>query len=209
MDYVGSITGITFTLTADGSAADFHFSNGNVSNAAFAGYTWSNWSYHYNGAREITRYTADSYVFIATTDYPRKLTPTAANGTAAETLAGGNGNDLLQGGGLSLFDGGMAYADVVALAIGTAQFQQLAGSRSNAAFVTTVYRNVVGVAPTTTERDSFVAQLDNGTHTQTSLGVLAAQIALNALNALNARRAWRSPAWRTPASASRRWAEAP
>jgi hypothetical protein len=350
MDYVGSITGIKFTLTADGAAADFHFSNGNVSNPAFAGYTWSNWNYHYNGAREITRYTADSYIFIDTTDYPRNLNPTVANGgielllhevghalglkhpfegspqlsgleddtehtlmsytrsggaksdygpfdidalmylyggdglggalgvggqglyligdAAAETLAGGNGNDLLQGGGgndllqggagidtavysqsradytltqkathvsggnegadllnqverlrfsdtsvaidlaghagstaqvlraifgsaalankdyvgigLSLFDGGMAYADVVALAIGTAEFQQLAGSRSNAAFVTTVYRNVVGVAPSPAERDSFVTLLDNGTHTQTSLGVLAAQIALNA-----------------------------
>lgn len=350
MDYVGRITGIKFTLTTDGAAADFHFSNGNISNPAFAGYTWSNWTYNYNGAHEITRYAADSYVFIDTTEYPAFLTPTLANGSlelllheighalglkhpfdgspqlphaeddtlhtlmsytqigdakgaygpfdiaalmylyggdglggalgvggqglyligdaAAETLSGGHGNDLLQGGGgndvlqggagidtavyagarsqytlaqkatqvsggadasdvlnqverlrfsdlslaidlaghagstaqilralfgsaalgntayvgigLSLFDGGMSYANVVALAIATPEFEQLAGSHSNAAFVNTVYRNVVGVAPTAAERDNFVALLDNGTHTQTSLGVLAAQVALNA-----------------------------
>lgn len=83
--------------------------------------------------------------------------------------------------GLSLFDAGsMSYADIVAAAIGTSQFQQLAGSDSNTAFVNTVYRNVVGVAPSAADRDSFVAMLDNGTYTQTSLGVLAAQISLNA-----------------------------
>ena len=37
-----------------------------------------------------------------------------------------------------------------------------------------------GGAPTAAERDSDVALLDNGTYTQASLGVLAAQIALNA-----------------------------
>ncbi len=359
MDYVGSLTGIQFTLTADGAAADIHFSNGNISDPSFAGYTRSNWTYKYNGAREITSFTADAYVFIDTTDRPRQLAPTADNGglelllheighamglkhpftgdtqlsgaeddtlhtlmsygrigdpksayspfdidalmylyggdglggalglggqglylignEVPETLAGSNGNDVLQGSGgddvlqggagddllqggagidtavyaqarsqytlaqhaarisggtegsdllqqverlrfsdtsvaidlagnagstaqilralfgsaalsnkgfvgagLSLFDGGMSYADVVALAIATPEFEQLAGSHSNAAFVTTVYRNVVGVAPTAAERDSFVAQLDNGTYTQTSLGVMAAQIALNA-----------------------------
>jgi hypothetical protein len=349
MNYVGSITGIRFTLTADGAAADLHFSNGNITDPSFAGYTRSDWNYRYNGAQQITSFTADAYVFIDTIDRPRLLTPTADNGgyelllheighamglkhpfsgdtqlsggeddtlhtlmsyikigdpksayspfdidalaylyggdglggalglggrglyligsDAPETLAGGSGNDLLQGSGgddllqggagidtavyaqarsqytlaqhatrvsgaegtdtlnqverlrfsdtavaidlagnagstaqilraffgsaalankgavgigLSLFDGGMAYADVVALAIATPDFQQLAGSHSNADFVSTVYRNVVGVAPTAAERDSFVALLDNGTYTQTSLGVLAAQIAVNA-----------------------------
>jgi hypothetical protein len=89
-------------------------------------------------------------------------------------------NKSFVGIGLSLFDAGMAYADIVALAIGTSEFEQLAGSHSNAAFVNTVYRNVVGVAPTAAERDNFVALLENGSYTQTSLGVLAAQIALNA-----------------------------
>lgn len=88
-------------------------------------------------------------------------------------------NPLFAGVGLSLFDGGMAYADVVALAIGTAEFAQLAGGRSNKAFVETVYLNVIGVTPSAAERDSLVALLDNGSFTQTSLGVLAAQHAAN------------------------------
>ena len=355
MDYVGSLTGIKFTLTADGAAADIHFSNGDITNPSFAGYTRSAWNYRYDGAQKITSFVADAYVFIDTTQYPRLLAPTVANGgvelllheighamglkhpfagdpqlssteddtlhtlmsythvgdpkdtyspfdidallylyggdglggalglgarglylvgdDVAETLAGSSGNDRLQGGGgddvlhggagidtavyahprgaytlaqhatrisgaeegtdtldqverlrfadtsvaidlagnagstaqvlraifgsaalankayvgigLSLFDGGMSYAGVVALAIGTSEFAQLAGSPtagavSNAAFVDTVYRNVVGVAPTAAERDSFVALLDHGSHTQASLGVLAAQVALNA-----------------------------
>ena len=350
LDYVSSLTGIRFTLTADAAAADLHFSNGNITNPVFSGYSRSTWSYRFDGAQQITAFIADAYVFIDTTEYPRFLAPTVENGgvelllhevahamglkhpfdgdtqlaadendtlhtlmsytrvgdpkgayapydlaalaylyggdglggalglgapglclvgaDAAETLAGGSGNDLLQGGGgndvldggagidtavyagarsqytlaqqgnhvsggsdgtdvlnqverlrfsdtslaidlaghagstaqilraifgsaslsnkayagigLSLFDGGMSYANVVALAIGTPEFEQLAGSRSNADFVNTVYRNVVGVAPATADRDAFVAWLDNGTYTQASLGVLAAQLALNA-----------------------------
>jgi serralysin len=350
MNYVGSITGIKFTLTADGAAADFHFADCDISNPSFGGYTRWNWNYKNNGAQQITSYTADAYVFIDTIEYSRQLTPTVSNGgielllheighamglkhpfageprlssadddtmhtlmsytrvgsnkstyspfdldalmylyggdglggalgqggkglyligdEVPETLNGGTGHDVLQGGGgddmlqggagidtavysqarnqytlsqkatrisgatdgadtltqverlrfsdmslaidlagnagstaqilraifgssalanktyvgigLSLFDGGMAYADIVALAIATAEFQQLAGSHSNTAFVNTVYRNVVGVAPTAAERDSFVSLLDNGTYTQTSLGVLAAQTGLNA-----------------------------
>jgi len=88
-------------------------------------------------------------------------------------------NPVFAGIGLSLFDGGMAYADVVALAIGTPEFEQVAGGRSHTAFVDTVYRNVVGVAPSAAERDAFVALLDSGSFTQASLGVLAAQNALN------------------------------
>lgn len=359
MNYLGSITGIKFSLTTDGAAADIHFADGNITNTSFTGYTRWNWNYRTDGSQNVTSYTVDAYVFIDPIDQPRNLTPTVANGgvelllheighamglkhpfagdpqlskaeddtahtlmsythaggnhgtyspfdiaalmylyggdglggalgqggqglyligdVVPETLTGSNGNDMLQGGGgndllqggagndtlqgdagidtaaysglrsqytltqkatrisggnegsdtlsqverlrfsdtsvaidlagnagstaqilraifgssalqnkafvgigLSLFDSGVAYADIVSLAIGTSQFEQLAGSHSNTAFVNAVYRNVVGVAPTVAERDNFVALLDNGTYTQTSLGVLAAQIALNA-----------------------------
>ncbi len=50
--------------------------------------------------------------------------------------------------GLSLLDSGMSYADLVALAVGTDLFKQLAGSTSgvvtNTQFVNSVYKNVVG-----------------------------------------------------------------
>jgi Ca2+-binding RTX toxin-like protein len=82
--------------------------------------------------------------------------------------------------GLSLFDAGASYADVVALAIGTPQFESLAGGRSNTAFVATVYRNVVGTLPSAAELQHFVSLLDSGSSTQAALGLLACQATLNA-----------------------------
>ncbi len=82
--------------------------------------------------------------------------------------------------GLQLFDGGMSYADVVKLAVGTDLFAQLAGGRSNTAFVDFVYRNVVGVAPSPGELAEYAGALNAGVFTQNSLGLLAAQFVLNA-----------------------------
>ncbi len=83
------------------------------------------------------------------------------------------------GTGLVIADGGMGYADLVSLAIGTEAFAKVAGGRSNAAFVSTVYKNVVGTAPGAADLAMFVGLLDNGQHTQASLGLLAAQVGLN------------------------------
>jgi len=61
--------------------------------------------------------------------------------------------------GLNLFDGGWSFHDVCAAAIGTADFQSLAGSTGNTAFVNTVYRNVVGVLPQQADLNYYVGQL--------------------------------------------------
>ena len=82
--------------------------------------------------------------------------------------------------GLQLADAGMAYADLVKLAISTPIFESLAGGRSNSAFVATVYKNVVGVLPSAAELSDFVGLLDSGAFTQQTLGVLACQFSLNA-----------------------------
>ena len=82
--------------------------------------------------------------------------------------------------GLKLFDGGMSYAEVVHLALGTDLFAQLAGGRSNSAFVNFVYRNVVGVAPSAGELAEYTGALNAGVFTQDSLGLVAAQYVLNA-----------------------------
>ena len=58
-------------------------------------------------------------------------------------------------------------------------FQQLAGSTSNTDFVKLVFQNVVGAPPSADQLNSFVGLLDGGTFTQASLGLLAAQNALN------------------------------
>ena len=79
------------------------------------------------------------------------------------------------GTGLNLFDGGMsllAVSDLVVSILGL----------SNTAFVNTVYRNVVGVLPSATERDSYVELLQGsgGSMTQAELLVLAANTSVNA-----------------------------
>jgi hypothetical protein len=88
-------------------------------------------------------------------------------------------NTTFVGIGISLLDGGMTPLQLVALAESTPLFQQLAGSSSNTDFVKLVYQNVVGVAPSADQLNSFVSLLDNGTFTQASLGLLAAEHSLN------------------------------
>jgi serralysin len=81
--------------------------------------------------------------------------------------------------GLSLRDKGMAYADLVSLAIGTSIFEQLAGSRSNTDFVRLVYKNVIGGEAPAAALAEYVGLLDSGGLTQASLGLIACQVSLN------------------------------
>jgi len=92
-------------------------------------------------------------------------------------------NELYAGIGLGLLDDGMAYADLVALAMTTQEFRSSVGSGSNGEFVDRVYQNVVGVAPSAPERAEFVALLDNGVFTQASLAVYACDVWVNAESA--------------------------
>jgi len=80
--------------------------------------------------------------------------------------------------GLDLFDSGMSMQQVCALVVG------IMGSLDNAAFVTTVYTNVIGAAPTPAQRDEYVVQMQGsgGTLTQAQLLDLAAGTEMNAQN---------------------------
>ena len=105
-------------------------------------------------------------------------------GTTAQIISALFGQSFLSnttfvGIGISLLDQGMTPLQLVALAEGTGLFQQLAGSTSNTDFVNLVYQNVVGVAPSQETLGQFVGLLDNGTFTQATLGLLAAEHALN------------------------------
>ena len=84
--------------------------------------------------------------------------------------------------GISLFDGGQTMLQVAQLALDTSLYVQLAGSRSNTAFVNVVYKNVVGVAPSPSELAYFQGFLDRGDMTQAQLAVMAAETDLNAVN---------------------------
>jgi len=113
--------------------------------------------------------------------------PAGNAGKAAQVLRGlfGPGyatQPAFIGLGIALFDLGLGYEQIVGAAIGTPVFADLAGSRSNRDFVRLVYRNVVGVDPSAGELSSLAALLDNGSFTQTSLGVLACQLDVNALS---------------------------
>jgi len=86
--------------------------------------------------------------------------------------------------GLDLFDDGWSFHDVCAAAIGTADFQSLAGSTGNTAFVNTVYRNVVGVLPQQADLNYYVGQLQGsgGQLSQADLLGFAATCAENLAN---------------------------
>ncbi|HSW06005.1 hypothetical protein, partial [Aquabacterium sp.] len=83
--YVSQITGITFTLTADGSAADLHFAEADISSPSHAGAT--HWSRSYTTHfQTVTSYTADAFIFLDDVEF------TAI--TAAPTIGNG-GHELL------------------------------------------------------------------------------------------------------------------
>jgi Ca2+-binding RTX toxin-like protein len=87
----------------------------------------------------------------------------------------------LTGIGITIFDLGLSMVDVAQLAINTDMFLTLAGSHSNVDFVNTVYRNVVGSAPSDADRDFYVGLLQGsgGTMTQAELLALAANAPVN------------------------------
>lgn len=86
---------------------------------------------------------------------------------------------LYAGHAIKLLDDGMAYGDLVALAISLPEFGAQMPSRGNRDFVNLVYQNVTGSAPDAGTLASLTGLLDSGAFTQVSLGVLAAQHAWN------------------------------
>lgn len=80
--------------------------------------------------------------------------------------------------GLSLLDGGMSYEALMQLAINA----RLGVGASATAVVNLLYTNVVGVAPAPDDLAFYRGLLENGNFTQASLGVLAANTALNEAN---------------------------
>ena len=88
-------------------------------------------------------------------------------------------NTTFVGIGLQLFDAGMPYADVVKLAVGTDIFAQLAGGRSNTAFVNFIYKNVIDVPAPAGDLALYVGLLNSGAYTQDSLALAACQISFN------------------------------
>ena len=79
--------------------------------------------------------------------------------------------------GLNLLDNGTSYATLAQYAL-----DARLGTHSNADVVTLLYTNVVGAAPPQSESAYYLNQLTSGAQTQATLGVLAAEHALNVGN---------------------------
>ena len=84
-------------------------------------------------------------------------------------------NPTYVGIGLSYTDKGMSYSDLGALALSAV------GATTNDAIVTTLWRNVAGFNPSTTDKAPFIKMLADGMKAG-DLVVLAADTALNTTN---------------------------
>lgn len=80
--------------------------------------------------------------------------------------------------GLSYLDNGLSYTDLMQLAIDA----RLGGRGSNTDVVNLLYINVMGSAPDASTLAFYKALLDDGSFTQRSLGLLAADTSINTTN---------------------------
>lgn len=83
----------------------------------------------------------------------------------------------LVGIGLAAADQGLDGPQLAALGVQSGLFAQAAGSHSNADFVRTVYRNVMGSAPAAAAQQYYQGLLDSGAMSQAELALLASQTA--------------------------------
>lgn len=80
--------------------------------------------------------------------------------------------------GLSLLDSGMSYAELMKLALDA----RLGSGFSNADEVHLLYTHLVGTGPSAEDLDYWVNAIQSGQFTQTTLGILAADLELNQSN---------------------------
>ncbi|WP_395400194.1 hypothetical protein ACHMW6_22900 [Pseudoduganella sp. UC29_106] len=64
MTYVSKLTGINFVETATGSSAQVHFANANINGSNTTGLTSSKYSYSYMGDQTVTKFAAQSFVYL-------------------------------------------------------------------------------------------------------------------------------------------------
>lgn len=82
----------------------------------------------------------------------------------------------LTGIGISLLDGGMSYEALMGLALNAA------GATSSTSVVNLLWTNLFGTAPSASDAQPYVAMLNQKTMSAAQLGVLAADLDLNAQN---------------------------
>ena len=104
-------------------------------------------------------------------------------GIAAKTIIATFGADSLgsyMSAALSVVDGGTTLDGLCDLVVDLSLIENVIGSSTNGSFVDHVYENVVGIAPSSADHDTYTALLDIGTYTKSSLLALAANTTLTA-----------------------------
>jgi hypothetical protein len=81
---------------------------------------------------------------------------------------------------LTIVDNGKTIDGISNYVIQRGLIENAIDSSTNGSFVDHVYENVVGIAPSSADHDTYTALLDNGTYTKSSLLALAANTTLTA-----------------------------
>ena len=98
-------------------------------------------------------------------------------GVAAKAIIASFGADSISAymsAALSVVDSGTSMESLCDLVVDLKLIDQLTGSSSNSSFVGHLFKNVVGRSPNLLENALYTNQLENGTHTKSSLLVFAA-----------------------------------
>ncbi len=83
---VSQITGIGFQVTADGAAADIHFSNADLRGGTTTGFASTSWTYNYTSGNVITSYTADAWVYLDNAEFAVSNAAPSTGSTGFEVL---------------------------------------------------------------------------------------------------------------------------
>lgn len=86
LNYVSSLTGITFSETSNGSASNLHFCLINISGANTTGLCSWGTSYSFNGSNTITSYSANAYVYLDNVEWLVQNSNLTPGGNGYETL---------------------------------------------------------------------------------------------------------------------------
>jgi len=86
LNYISQLTGIKFTETADGNAAQVHFANANISGSNTTGLDSSRYSYSYDSNNVVTRFTAATWVYLDNAEWAGMNANLSAGTQGYETL---------------------------------------------------------------------------------------------------------------------------
>lgn len=86
LNYVSSITGISFSEVTSGLDADIHFANANLDGKSTAGLCNKSYSYQYTSQNMVTDYSADAYVYLDDVEWRTANAATTIETQGYETL---------------------------------------------------------------------------------------------------------------------------